>query len=296
VDRCKQRELWASTPQGHLLLPTSFLQNSLHITMEARGPAVDAFNIGGGRCRKSRQQPPGGSPSMSPALLVAAAGPVANILNGPAIDVSSFGGGRCRTCRQHPPGGPPSTSSTSVVAAARNPNSNPQGERHQHLQLRWRLLPDLLPALPEGLPSMSSTSGAVDAKNPDSSPQGARHRRLQLPWWLLPDLPPAPPGGPTIDVSSFSDGRCQTCRQHPIGSPPCQRLPKLGTCRQNFSGDTYQGAATVKITTTNKATSRKSEGWSFGKKKSGPCGAKNPGIIIPLQNLSPNQQTVVRHY
>jgi hypothetical protein len=36
-------------------------------------------------------------------------------------------------------------------------------------------------------------------------------------------------------------------------------LPRLGTCRQNFSGDTYQGGTAVNITTTSKTTSRKSE-------------------------------------
>jgi hypothetical protein len=33
------------------------------------------------------------------------------------------------------------------------------------------------------------------------------------------DLPPALPG-PAIDVSNFSGGRCQTCRQHPPGGLP----------------------------------------------------------------------------
>jgi hypothetical protein len=37
-----------------LLLRTSFLQNSLHIIMDARGPAIDAFNSDGGRCRTCR--------------------------------------------------------------------------------------------------------------------------------------------------------------------------------------------------------------------------------------------------
>jgi hypothetical protein len=90
---------------------------------------------------------------------------------GPAIDVFNFGGGRCRKSHQHPPGGPQSTPSTSVEAAVG-------------------------PA--------------------DSTSQGARHRRLQLRWWPQSDMLPAPARGPVIDVS-------------------------LGTCRQNFSGDTYQG-------------------------------------------------------
>jgi hypothetical protein len=44
-------------------------------------------------------------------------------------------------------------------------------------------------------------------------------------------------------------------------------------------------ATAVNITTTTKATSRKSEGKSFDKKISGPCGAKNLGIILPLQKF-----------
>jgi hypothetical protein len=33
-----------------------------------------------------------------------------------------------------------------------------------------------------------------------------------------------------------------------------RHLVKLGTCRQYFSGDTYQGATMVNITTTSKAS------------------------------------------
>jgi hypothetical protein len=106
-----------------------------------QGAAVDVFNISGGRCQKSRQQPTGGPPSTS--LVVATAGPTASTHKGPTIDVFNIGGGRYRKSRQHPrgpaidvsnfdggccqhhPGGPPSTSSTSVVAAAKNPDSNP---------------------------------------------------------------------------------------------------------------------------------------------------------------------------
>jgi hypothetical protein len=106
----------APSPRDHLLLPTSFLQNSLHIAMDARGP------------------------STSPTSVVAAARPADNTPRGPAIDVSNSGGGHCRTRRQHPqgachrrlqlrwwplpdlpiapPGSPPSTSPTLVVAIA----------------------------------------------------------------------------------------------------------------------------------------------------------------------------------
>jgi hypothetical protein len=69
--------------------------------------------------------------------------------------------------------------------------------------------------------------------------------------------------------------------------------PNLVPAARIFLATPTRGAATVNITTTSKATSRKSEEWSFGKKNSGPGGAKNPGIILPLQKLSPNQQTAV---
>jgi hypothetical protein len=47
------------------------------LTAAPRGPAIDVFNIGGGRCQTSRQHPLGGPPSMSLALVVAATGPTA---------------------------------------------------------------------------------------------------------------------------------------------------------------------------------------------------------------------------
>jgi hypothetical protein len=108
---------------GHLLLPTSFLQNSLHIALDARGPAVDVSNSGGGHCQKSRQQPPGGLPSMSSPSVVPDLPPAPP--RGPAIVVFNSSGDRCRTYRQHPPGGPPSTSLTPVVAAAGPATSTP---------------------------------------------------------------------------------------------------------------------------------------------------------------------------
>jgi hypothetical protein len=75
----KQWELWAS----HLLFLFLFLlQNSLHTTMDARGPAIDVFNFGGGRCRTCSQHPAGAPPSTSPTLVVAAAGPAANTPQG----------------------------------------------------------------------------------------------------------------------------------------------------------------------------------------------------------------------
>jgi hypothetical protein len=101
-----------------------------------RGPAIDVFNFGGGRCRTCL-------PPATP--------------RGSTIDISSFGGGHCRTCRQHPPppGGSPSTSSTSMVAAAGHAASTPRG-CHRCLQLWWWSLPDLPLAPPTGPPSTSS--------------------------------------------------------------------------------------------------------------------------------------------
>jgi hypothetical protein len=49
----------------------------------SRGPAIDVFNFGGGRCRTMPPAPP----------------------RGPAIDVFNFGGGRCWTLPPAPPRG-----------------------------------------------------------------------------------------------------------------------------------------------------------------------------------------------
>jgi hypothetical protein len=205
--------------------------------MEARGPTIDVFNIGGGRCRTCRQHPVEGPPSTSPASVVAAAGPAAST-----------------------PKGPPLTSSTSVVAAVGNPDSSPQGACHRRLQLQWWpllelspapprgaivdissfggghcqtcrqhpqgahrrqlqywwwLLPEILTAPPGGPPSISPASVVAAAGPTAVTPQGGRHRCLQHRWWLLPEIPTATPRGPTIDVSSFSGDRCRKSQQHP---------------------------------------------------------------------------------
>jgi hypothetical protein len=47
-----------------------------------RGPAIDVFNFGGGRCRTCRQHPPRGPSSTSSTLVVAAVGPAASTPQG----------------------------------------------------------------------------------------------------------------------------------------------------------------------------------------------------------------------
>jgi hypothetical protein len=163
-------------------------------------------------------------------------------------------------------------SPTPVVAAAGPSASNPQGARHRRLN-----------------------SGGGRCWTCCQHPPGPHHRRLQLRWWQLPDLPPATPRGPAIDISNSGGGRCRTCRQHPPGVRR-RRFTKLGTCPQIFFGDTYQGGHRGKHYRYKQATWLKNGGKSFSEIFSGPCGAKNPGIIIPLQRLSPNQQIAVQHY
>jgi hypothetical protein len=105
VDHRKYQELWASTHRGHLLVPTSFLQKSLHIAIDARGPAINFFfNFSGGRCWKYRQHPKGAHHRR---LLHLRWWLLSEILTappkGPAIDVFFiFGGGYCRTLASTP--------------------------------------------------------------------------------------------------------------------------------------------------------------------------------------------------
>jgi hypothetical protein len=190
----------------------------------------------------------------------------------------------------------------SVVAAVRNPDSNPQRACHRRLQHQWWPLPDLPPApqeahrrclqhqwwpLPDlppaplkGLPLTSSTS-VVAAVGPAAST----------------------PRGPAVDVFNISGGRCRKSRQQPTGGPPStspvslvaavgsadgtspggppstspasvvatstSRRPTVNVClylvpvARIFLATPTRGAAAVNIITTSKATSRKSEGWSF---------------------------------
>jgi hypothetical protein len=174
-------------PQGHLLLPTSFLQTPLHYRHGGQGPTVE-----------------------SSTSVVAAARPAASSPRGPTINVSSFGGDHCRPCHQHPQGArrrrlqhrwrPLSEIPTAIPRGpaidvfnigggrCRTCRQQPQGARHQRLQLWWSLLPNLLPTPPRGPPSTSSTSVVAIAGPTTSTPQGA-----------------------TIGVFNFGSGRCQTC-------------------------------------------------------------------------------------
>jgi hypothetical protein len=154
----------------------------------------------------------------------------------PVVDVFNNGSGRCRTYRQHP-----------------------QRARRRHLQLQWWSLPDLPPAPPGGPLSTSSTSVVATAKNSDSNPQGPAIDVSSFSGGRCQTCRQHLPRGPTIDVSSFGGGRYRKSRQHPPGGHR-RCLPNLGTCRQNFFCDTYQGVTAVNITTISEATSRKSEG------------------------------------
>jgi hypothetical protein len=152
------------------------------------------------------------------------------------------------------PRGPPSTLPTPMMDATGPVDSTSQGTRHQRLQLWWWPLLDLPVAPPGGPPSTSPTPVVAAAGPAGSTPQGASHQRHQLRWWPLPDLSAAPPRGPAIDVS--------------LNLVPATII---------FLATPTRGATAVNNT-------------AMRKKKSCPCGAKNPGVVIPLQK-SPNQRT-----
>jgi hypothetical protein len=126
------------------------------------------------------------------------------------------------------------------------------------------------------------------------------------------------PQGPAIDVSNFGGGRCRTCRQQPSeGLPSTSPTPVVAAVGSSdstprwpvidvslnlvpaariFLATPTRGATSVNITTTSKQLGGKMEVRVLAKKNSGPYGAKDPGVIIPLQKSSPNQQTALRHY
>jgi hypothetical protein len=185
-----------------LLLPTSFLQNSHHIAKDARGPAINVSNSGGGRSRTYQQHRPGGPPSTSPTPVVATAGPTDSTPQGVHHRRLQLWWWPLSDLPPAPPGGLPSTPPTLVVAAAGPTDSTPRGARHRHLQLRWWPLLDLSTAPLGGLPSTSPNS-LVATTGPATS----------TPW------------GPTIDIFNVSGGRSRTCRQHPQGA--CRRRLQL---------------------------------------------------------------------
>jgi hypothetical protein len=140
-----------------------------------------------------------------------------------------------------------------------------------------------IPPWMQGPPPSTSPTSVVAAAGPAASTrQGARHRRLQLWWWSLTDLPPAPPEGPPSTSSTLvvtaAGPAASTCQG---GRHRC--FAKLGTCRKNFSGDTYQGGHRGKQYHYKQATWQKNGGKSFRKKIFGSLRCKNQGVIIPLQ-------------
>jgi hypothetical protein len=89
-----------------------------------RGPPIDIFGFGGGRCQTYRQHPPGGLPSTSSVLVVAATGHTANTPQGPFHQ-------RLQLQWWPLPDLLPAT---------------PRGGLHRRLQLRWWLMSDMPPA------------------------------------------------------------------------------------------------------------------------------------------------------
>jgi hypothetical protein len=105
-------------------------------TSTPRGPAIDIFNFGGGRCRTLPLAPPRGPPSTFSTSVVTAAGP----------------------CHQHPQGARHRRLQLRWWLLSDLTVSTLQGARHRRLQFRWWSLPDLAPSTPRGPPSMYSTS------------------------------------------------------------------------------------------------------------------------------------------
>jgi hypothetical protein len=208
----------------------------------ALAPLGSSMGTGGGHCWRYRQHPPGGLPSTSPTLVVAAVGHVVSTPQGGRYQRLQIRWWPLSDLSPAPPRGLTIDVSTLVVATAGPTASTPEGGRHRRLHLRWWPLSDLSLAPPRGPaidvsnfdggrcqtchqhslggpPSTSSTSVVAAVGDTGSTPRGC-HRRLQLRWWSLLDLPPAPPRGPAIAVSNFSGGRCWTYHQHSPVSPP----------------------------------------------------------------------------
>jgi hypothetical protein len=101
------------------------------------------------------------------------------------------------------------------------------------------------------------------------------------------------PQGAHHHVSNSGGGPYWTCRQHPLRGPAINVSLNLVPATRIFLATPTRGATAVNITATSEQLARKMEARVSAKKNLGPCGAKNPGIIIPLMKLSPNQQTAI---
>jgi hypothetical protein len=166
------------------------------------GPAINVFNIDGGRYRTCRQHPQGVRHQHLqhrwwPLSELPTAPP-----RGPAINVSNFSGGRCQKSRQHP-----------------------HGARHRRLQLRWWPLSDLPTAPPRGSPSTSPTSVVATAESPDNTPRGLAINVFKFGGGRCRKSRQHPPRGPAIDAFNFGGGRCRNSRQHRQGD--CHRRLQL---------------------------------------------------------------------
>jgi hypothetical protein len=193
------------------------------LMVDASGPSAlaplgSSMGTGGGHCWRYRQHPPGGLPSTSPTLVVAAVGHVVSTPQGGRYQRLQIRWWPLSDLSPAPPRGLTIDVSTLVVATAGPTASTPEG----------------------GAPSTSPSSVVAVVGPVASTPQGTRHRRLQLRWWPLPDLPPTLPRGPAIDVFNFSGGRCRRYRQHPKGVPSTS--PTSVVVATGSSASTPQGS------------------------------------------------------
>jgi hypothetical protein len=113
-------------PKGRAL---KALRSWISSSGTSRGPTIDVFNFGGGRCRTFSPAPP----------------------KGPAINVFNFGGGRCQTLPSAPPKGPAIDVFNCDGGCCRPLPSAPPGAHHRCLQLRWWPLLDLTSSTPQGV-------------------------------------------------------------------------------------------------------------------------------------------------
>jgi hypothetical protein len=163
-----------------------------------RGPAINVFNIGGGRCRTFPPAPPGGLPSTSSTPVVAAAGPY----------------------RQHPQGGRHRHLQLWWWPLPDLAASTPEGACHQRLQLCRHFYVN-------GGPSWAFISGTTWipdghrwwplSDHAGSTPQGPAVNVMNFGGGRYRTLPPAPPGGPPSTSSTSVVATFRPSRQHPLG-------------------------------------------------------------------------------